>query len=301
MTNLPPLNSLRAFEVTARLGNISKAAEELFLTHSAISRRISGLEDYMGADLFNRLPRGVELTYNGRQLYAVVSDLIGSLAFEVDKVRVNTESDMHLKVSLLPSFAARWLVPRFAKFDQLYPNIKVEMSTSLQMVDFENDKVDMAIRYGDGNYPGLDSTLFIEQSLYPVISPVHAERYKHIKTPADLLKENLLHDCNQADWPKWFQAAGCNDIKRVEGQVYDDYNVVLQAVMSGLGIALGRRPIIDFDLEAERLVPLFDTTINSVDKFYLVHPPQKQRNTAVAIFKEWLLKEAQTYKSGIPS
>jgi LysR family glycine cleavage system transcriptional activator len=290
MSNLPPLNSLTAFEVTARNGNISKAAEELFLTHSAVSRRISRLEEYMGASLFERMPRGVELTYHGRQLFAVVSDLIATLAIEVDKVRVKPESNMNLKVSLLPSFAARWLVPRLIDFDNQFPNIDLELSTSLKLVDFEKDGVDMAIRYGQGSWPGLESVPFIEQTLYPVIGTRFQEKFSHVTRPEHLAQEKLLHDCSTQDWQTWLEQAGVSDFD-CGSNVYDDYNIVLESTLNGLGVALGRCPIVDFDLKAGRLKPLFDTgaSIPGSNNYFIVYPAQKERNPALPVFRDWLL------------
>ena len=285
---LPPLSTLRAFEAAARLESFSRAAEEIFVTHGAVSHQVRSLERALGAALFLRNGRRVSLTVAGRHFAERVRAALRDLAEAAQFIR-RAESDRALTVSMLPSFAARWVLPRLGRFMARHPAIAVNIHTSLTLVDFERDEVDLAIRFGRGNWPELEAQKFLDDEFFPVASP-RFNRGRLPARPSDLGKFQLMRS-NDELWTPWFRAAGVK-LEEPRSPLFSDSSLVLQAAADKRGIALARRTIVEADLQTGKLVRLFDVAVPADGANYLVWPKGKLSANA-ALFRDWLLEERQ--------
>ena len=284
---LPPLTALRAFEAAARLGSFSRAAEEISVTHSAVSHQVRALERALGAPLFQRNGKRVSLTTAGRHFAERVSAALGDLAEAAQSVRRSARDGNALTVSTLPSFAARWLLPRLGRFMEMHPQVAVTVHTSNTLVNLERDEVDLAIRWGAGHWPGLEVEKFMEDEFFPVASP----RYNGGKLPsrpAELGKFRLM-SAEGEPWTPWFRLARVK-LEEPRGLTFTDSSNLLQAVADGRGIGLGRRSIAEGDLRAGRLVRLFDIALPAQAANYLVWPKGKLSANA-ALLRDWLREE----------
>ncbi len=286
-TRLPPLTTLRAFEAAARLGSFSRAAEEISVTHSAISHQVRALERSLGTALFHRNGRRVTLTDAGRHF----ADRVGSALREIGEaaylIRRSDRDKNVLTIATLPSFAARWLLPRLGRFMERHPKIDVNLHTSLGLVDLERDGVDLAIRFGTGEWPGLEAVKFLDDELFPVASPRY-NRGRLPARPAELAKFRLMRSDDEF-WAPWFRAARVK-IDEPHSLVFNDSAFLLQAAVEGRGIALARRSIAEDDLRAGRLVRVFDISAPARGANYLAWPKGKLSPNA-ALLRDWLLQE----------
>jgi LysR family glycine cleavage system transcriptional activator len=285
---VPPLGTLRAFEAAARLESFSRAAEEIFVTHGAVSHQIRSLERALGTALFLRNGRRVSLTAEGRHFAERVRAALRDLAEAAQFVR-RAERGRALTVSMLPSFAARWLLPRLNRFMERHPAIAVNIHTSLTLVDFQRDEVDLAIRFGRGNWPDLEAEKFLDDEFFPVASP-RFNRGRLPARPADLSKFRLMRSDDEL-WTPWFRAAGVN-LEEPRSPIFSDSSLVLQAAADKRGIALARRTIVEADLQAGKLVRLFNIAVPADGANYLVWPKGKLSANA-ALLRDWLLEERQ--------
>jgi len=286
IAKLPPLTTLRAFEAAARLGSFSRAAEEISVTHSAVSHQVRALERALGTPLFQRNGRRVALTSAGRHFADRVGAALRDIAEAARFVRRGERDKNILTISTLPSFAARWLLPRLGRFMEQHPEIAVNVHTSDALVDLEREEVDLAIRFGKGAWPGLEVQKFIDDEFFPVASPrLNGGRLP--RRPADLARFRLMRSGDEP-WAPWFRAAG---VKLEEPRdVFTDSSLLLQAAVDGRGIALGRRSITEDELRAGRLVRLFNIAIPARGANYLVWPKGKLTINA-ALLRDWLLAE----------
>ena len=287
----PPLNSLRAFEAAGRLLSFTRAANELNVTQAAISHQIRSLEENLGVKLFRRGHRGLLLTDAGQAYLPDVREAFQRLAVATDRLRASDAAGT-LTVSVLPSFAARWLVPRLTRFRREHPEIDVRVSANEKLVDFDRDDVDVAIRYGRGPYPGLRADRIMTEEITPVCSPVMAAGPPPIKTPEDLRRHTLLHDDMRTDWAIWMTAAGLQGIDPYRGPGFNDSSMLLQAAVDGQGIALGRTALATDDLAAGRLVRLFDVAIPGESSYFLVYPERTASRSKLQAFRSWVMAEA---------
>src|SRR5690349_7318888 len=215
---LPPLNALRAFEAAARHLNFSRAADELSVTPGAVSQQIQNLEDYVGASLFKRTPKGLLLTHAAQTALPALREAFDRLA-EAASLLTAAVDGRRLTITAAPSFAAKWLVPRLGKFESAHPQVDVWLSADLDLVDFATGEVDVAVRYGAGRYPGLEVTRLMSETVIPVVSPELLAQ-NALSEPADLSRHTLLHDGSPdadescPDWSMWLAARG---IKGVDG------------------------------------------------------------------------------------
>ncbi|TNE40745.1 MAG: transcriptional regulator GcvA [Alphaproteobacteria bacterium] len=291
---LPPLKALQSFEAAARHLSFSKAADELFVTPAAISHQVKALEDWLGFSLFKRLNRAVILTDEGQAYVVGVREGLEAISNATDKV-MKQELAGHLHVDTLPSFAARWLLPRLSRFRDEEPDIDVRLSASHQLTDFNRDDVDVVIRYGHGNYPGLRVDKFLKEDvMFPVCSPSLLQGEHPLRTPADLKYHTLLHDDMRIDWQTWLAAAGVTDIDPKKGPSFNDSSMVLTAAMEGQGVALGRSTLAEDDLIAGRLVRPFNVRpLMAGHAYYIVCPEETADRPRIIAFRKWLLKEAE--------
>ncbi len=285
---LPPLRSFRVLEAAARHQNYTRAADELHLTHSAVSHQIHALEASLGVRLFERSGRQMRATDIGRQLAQDVRATLDALAAAVERVG-GTESANSITVSVLPSFAAAWLVARLGGFLERHPQVELRLESTTALADFRNDGVDVAIRYGSGNWEDLECVKLFDDEVFPTMSP-KLRRSERIRTPADLARVPLLRIRNQS-WAPWFAAAGVNQTEPRRGPVFNDSELALQAAIQGQGVVLARGSLAAAKLRAGVLVAPFKQRIASPQTCYLVYPPQHARKLSVQLFRDWLLEE----------
>lgn len=285
---LPPLSALRAFEAAARLGSFSRAADEIAVTHGAVSHQMRSLERALGTTLFLRNGRHVALTTVGRHFAERVRAALQDLAEAAQFVR-RSEGDRAVTVSMLPSFAARWLIPRLGRFMERHPAIAVNIHTSGTLVDFQRDDVDLAIRLGRGNWPELEAHKFLDEEFFLVVSP-RFNRGRLPAHPSDLGKFQLMR-ARYEPWASWFRAAGVK-LKEPHSLIFTDSHLMLQAAVDGRGIALARSSIAEADLRTGKLVRLFNVAVPAPGASYLVWPKGKLSPNA-ALFRDWLLEERQ--------
>ncbi len=287
-----PLNALRAFDAAARRSSFAGAAEELGVTPSAISQQIRSLEKRLGRPLFERLNRAMKLTEAGEQLALPLSELFLEMSDLVEAARA--QRPPRLEVSALPSFAAKWLAPRAARFQSAHADCRIRIAGSDQLVDFSRQKVDIGIRYGSGDYPGLFVERLAAVSAFPVCSPEFAVRaHGH-----DLWKLPLIHDesslraAGLPTWNAWFVA---NDIDLRKSPrralVFESVHMALDAAAAGQGVALGLTPLVNDDLEAGRLVRLSRRSLKSAYSFWFVCRMERAREANIRAFRSWLHEE----------
>lgn len=289
---LPPLNALRAFESAGRHLSFTKAAAELNVTQAAVSHQIKALEERLGLTLFKRQNRRLLLTDAGQAYLPSVRDTFEGLARATERLMARDRGGA-LTASVLPSFAAKWLVPRLGRFREAYPDIDVRLSTDLSLSDFNRADVDVAIRYGQGDYPGLESVRLMTEELFPVCSPALLRGGKPLRKPADLQFHTLLHDDFQVDWRLWLLAAGVKGVDPARGPTFTDSSMVIQAAVEGQGVALARSVLSASDLAAGRLVKPFEVSMQASWAYYLVYPPATRDSPKIAAFRNWLLIEAK--------
>lgn len=297
---LPPLTAVRYFEAAARHLSFTKAAAELHVTHGAISHQVKALEDWLGVPLFRRLNRALALTEAGQAYVVPVREALERLADGTRAVKARDGSGA-LTVSTLPSFAAKWLVPRLRGFREAWPDIDVRISASQKLVDFNReDDVDCAIRHGRGpTWPGSEARLLISEDFSPVCSPKLLDGPVPLREPADLANHTLLqdYDWNVDLWERWLAAAGLTLPARRRALSFNSSNLMLQAAIDGLGVALTQNVLSGDDLAAGRLVRPFRLTVPTDAGYYFVTPKGGMDRPKVAAFRDWLFAEAEAYKA----
>jgi len=298
---LPPLNALRAFEAAARHLNFSRAADELSVTPGAVSQQIQNLEDYVGVALFKRTPKGLLLTDPAQIALPALREAFDRLA-EAASMLTAAVDGRRLTVSVAPSFAAKWLVPRLGHFEALHPQVDVWISAGMELVDFNSGEIDIAIRYGAGRYPGLEVVRLMQETVIPVTSPALLES-QPLNDPADLANHILLHDGSPdadescPDWTMWLAARGVRGVDGTRGPRFNQSSLVIEAAVGGRGVALAKRALAQADLDAGRLVSPFQITTAVDFAYYLVHPKPKGRLPQVKAFMTWLIAEAEAHEA----
>ncbi|RYX94934.1 MAG: transcriptional regulator GcvA [Bradyrhizobiaceae bacterium] len=290
MFRLPPLETLRVFEVAGRVGSYSRAAAELGVTHGAVSQRIAQLETHLNVQLFQRRGNRMALTPSGVRLHATVSLALSQLATSMRGLASAT-MDSEINVSLLPVMASRWLVPRLPRFNAIYPRISVNVTGNRALANFRTDGIDLAIRLGNGHWKGARSMKLFDEDVFPVCSPMF-NGGKLPKKPADLPGQPLLLDRN-IPWSLWFRAAGLKVNRRILGTSFIDANLLMDAACAGQGIALVRASVAAPDLNSGRLVQLSSLRYKLPLSHYVVYPPSAEADDRVMAFRDWLLEEAQ--------
>jgi len=295
--HLPPLGTLRSFEAAARLASFSKAAEELHVTHGAVSRAIRQLEDHLGMKLFVRRTRQVVLTPTGAVYAAGVRQALEKISTATQALG-RDDAKGTLSVSTLPSFAAKWLVPRLFRFRRQHPEIDIRLDTSERLSDFSTDGIDIAIRFGRGSYPGLASTLLLREELFPACAPSLLEGANPLRTPADLANHTLIHDDSPIDWGEWLRLAGVENVDANRGPVFLTTALGMQVAMQGEGVILARSALASDDLAAGRLVRPFALSLPADAAYYVICPPRSLERKKVRVFRDWLLEESANQPNG---
>jgi LysR family transcriptional regulator, glycine cleavage system transcriptional activator len=300
---LPPLNALRAFEAAARHLNFSRAADELAVTPGAVSQQIQNLEDYVGAALFKRTPKGLLLTDAAQTALPALREAFDRLA-EAASLLTAAVDGRRLTLTAPPSFAAKWLAPRLGAFERAHPNVDVWLNAGIELVDMTAGEVDVAVRYGAGRYPGLEVRRLIGEAVIIVASPALLAE-QPLDTPQDLAGHTLLHDGSPdlddscPDWPMWLAARGLRGVDGTRGPRFNQSSLVIEAAANGRGVALAKRTLAQADLEAGRLVAPLQIS-EAVDfAYYLVHPKAKARLPQVKAFIGWIEAEAEAHERAL--
>lgn len=288
-----PVGPLRAFDVAARNLNLSAAAEEMNVTHAAVSRQVKQLEERLGLKLFERLPRGLRLTAQGALLAEGTRAAFDRLASALEDVSTPTVR-RKLTISTFSSFNARWLMPRLRCFSMLFPDVDLQVITTAQLADFAREDVDIAIRFGGGNYPGLHTVPLFRPREIIVCSPKILKGASPLKNISDLRHFTLLHDDSYRSWARWLDAVGAKDINPRRGIICGDRNSMLQAALEGQGIAIASEVFAASELVAGRLVKVFDTEVTSEYAIYAVCLPRRLNDPMVAGVIQWLEKESKS-------
>lgn len=296
LRRLPPLHALEAFEVAARELSFRKAAEALHLTPSAVSHQIKGLEDFLGFALFRRMNRALELTEGGRDYLGVVQASLDSLREGSQQTRRRYGRHTTLKISAGPFIASEIIVPALPAFQLEHPHIDLNIETTLHPVDLRREDVDIALRFGSGNWPGATARRLLTVKAVPVCAPALAERLRG--TPGDVSEVNLIHSIPLPEgWKQWAELSGTALGKARSDLWLDSYFAILRAAEQGVGLALGLVPMVNPWLRAGRLVmPWPALQLEIPQGYYLVHRPADEERPEVQAFCAWLseLLNAQT-------
>ncbi|MBB4000507.1 LysR substrate-binding domain-containing protein [Aureimonas pseudogalii] len=285
-----PLTLLETFVAVARSGRMREAALTLSLTPGAISQRVRELEELAGYRLFLRTSTGVTLSDAGQSLFATLDEPFRQI--EDARRKLERPSTRRVRVSTMASFAANWLVPRLPRFTKLHPHVDIELETDSRVVDLKREPVDMAIRHGLGDYPGLAAVPLIAPELIVVASPSLLHGRAVIETPADCLAFPLLHDMDRADWRLWFEAHGVKVSAQLSGPSFSDDHLIVKAASTGQGLALVRDTYADDDLRTGRLVRPISIQWPTNFAYYAVSTAEALQRSTVTHFRNWLVSEA---------
>lgn len=301
-THLPSLNALRAFEAAGRHLSFSKAAEELHVTPAAVGHQVKALENDLGAVLFDRLNRALQLTPAGQSLLPGLSEVFYRVTEVVETFR-RRDANRPLTVSMPPSFGATWLMPRLERFRVRHPDIDIRLDADNRIVDLVHDDVDIGLRYGLGDYPGMRVDSLLSEEVFPVCSPRLLEGPHPLRTLDDLRWHTLVHvdgyvqDDYWPDWTMWLQSAGIGDMEVRRGLRFSHTSLALQAAMAGQGVVLGSRVLAGNDLTAGRLVRPFAHGARMSFAYYMVCPEALADEPRIAAFREWIIDEAAAAES----
>jgi LysR family transcriptional regulator, glycine cleavage system transcriptional activator len=292
-----PLATLQAFVLAARQRNLSRAAQQLNLTVSALSHQIRGLEERLQQTLFLRGPRGVSLTPDGERLLDAVAGPLAAIERALQPARQSREGVLSL--STLPTVATGWLVPRLPRFVARHPELELHLHSGAGLVDFSKDSIDAALRFGPGIWPGLEAIHLFDEWLTPVASPAFLKRRRRPRRPEELARWPLLGDPGEW-WKDWFQQFGGAPPARYAAS-FGDTESLHRAALEGLGVALGRITLVKPLIDAGRLTILMPQRIRAEWSHYLVYPPRSAAHAGVAAFRTWLLEEAALHSAATAS
>jgi LysR family glycine cleavage system transcriptional activator len=288
LRHLPSLPALRVFEAAGRLESFTLAADELDVTTSAVSRQIGALERALGVRLFERLPRGLRLTREGTRYLAEVADALRRLEQASMALR-GGGARRTLRLSVLPSFAGNWLVPRLHAFEAAHPDVDLLLEATTRYADFRHEQVDLAIRFGTGPWAGLASEALLPLEFYPVCRP---DRLRTLRRPADLARETWLDEVHVPQaWATWLATAGVQGIEPARRLTYDNAQLMLDAAMAGQGVALATDVLAERWLRERRQVQPFAVRAASDATYHLVMRPEDRSRTDGRAFRDWIVAE----------
>lgn len=300
MVNLLPYTALRAFEAVARLRGFGRAAEELGVTQSAVSQHVKSIEEWLGQRLLLRGGGRVSTTAEGARLADAVKNGFGLVNTVCSELRAAKGAPLSLNISCLPGFAHVWLIPRLIGFDQLNPEIPVSITSTATLANFTDDETDLAIRYGLGGYAGLHVEKLLSETLFPVCAPDLLAQGAPLRTVEDLAQHTLLVDDvtdlggNPPTWEFWARETGQILPRPARMRRFGQSNMVVQAAERGLGVALGRSPLVADALARGTLIrPLAGEAVSQF-AYWIVCPPEALSVPRVRDFRDWLLHEAES-------
>lgn len=296
-----PFTALRTFEAVARLRGFGRAAEELGVTQSAVSQQVKSLEEWLGLRLITRGSGRVTPTEEGARLAAAVTQGFGKVASLCRELRETRAETLSVNLSCLPGFAYVWLIPRLIGFDQAHPEFPVSITTTAALATFTDDEIDLAIRYGPGGYAGLHVEKLLAEVLCPVCAPALLDRGPPLTCPADLARHTLLVDDvtdlggSPPTWEFWAAESGVALPRPARLRRFGQSNMVVQAAERGLGVALGRSPLVADALARGSLVRPFPGEVVSQFSYWLVCPPEALAIPRIRAFRDWLRAEADRH------
>lgn len=299
MSHLPSLQTLRAFAAAGRLKSYSKAAEELGLTHGAVSHRIRELEQRLGVTLFRREGNTMVLTPAGQKLEAQVRQGLSLLeqAFAPAPTRLS-QAKRHIVVTAVPSLASTWLLARLGEYRAENPDIDIELRVSEALNDYKKEGIDLGVRLGLGGWPGLHAQRLFDEALMPICTPAYRDRLGLVE-PTDLQRATLLRN-PWTPWARWFRAVGLNWPEPSTGPMFDDSTLLLRTALQGDGVVLGRHWLAVDELRAGRLVALFDLAVRDDFSYWLVWPTGRAAHPEAARFRDWLADKAAAEEAPCP-
>lgn len=284
---LPPLNSLRLFEASARLLSFKNAAEELLVTPSAVSHGIQSLEEWLGTPLFLRTTKGLVLSEAGSAYVPIVSQALELLANGSARIASKANAGQ-LLISSAPTFAARWLLPRLQKFRALHPDVRVVIDTIFERSELSEAEADIAIRMGRGNWQGVVADRLMAEDMSPVCSPMIRDRVEGL---TDIEQAPLIHVSTVTeDWAAWAAATGRPALDPNKGLQFDTIQMAFEAARQGLGVAIGRKPLVNAELAAGSLVEIWEPVASNTS-YWLVSAESRADDPRIAAFRTWILEE----------
>jgi LysR family glycine cleavage system transcriptional activator len=296
---MPPLNHLRAFEAAVRHESFTKAAHELNVTQGAISRHIRDLEDYLGFKLFQRINNTLQVPRESRQFADTLTKSFDQIHRASQELKLSKRRTI-LTVRGYTNFIVRWLIPRLPEFQAHHPKVEIRISAGREEEDFSTDDIDLAIRFGRGNWPRLHSEFLFSMDMVPVCSPALMQRLE-LKRPEDVLRTTVYNSYLRRDeWLQWFKLVSDLPFKPVNEVLTEDLAVAHQCVISGMGMGLTQRHYVIEDLAAGRLVIPFDVPLRNDSGFYVVCPVEHVTQPKNAAFREWLLSVVRSQEGAPP-
>jgi len=290
---MPSIPEMMAFESTARLGSLARAAEELALTQGAVSKQVRQMEASLGVALFHRVRRRMVLTDAGSRFAREVGGLLQQLERSVHGVLAGGSASRTLSVAVLPTLATRWILPRLPRFIAQAPGTSLRFGTRIEPFDFQNESFSLAIHYGQPRWPGGRTALLMRERVICVASPRYREALG-LRCAADLRRATLLQQGTRPDlWADWFAAAGIEGGTPFQGPVFDQFSMAAQAAVMELGAALVPGILVEEELASNRLVQIAEIELHSDNAYYVVLPEREAPDPAALLFRDWLLEEAR--------
>lgn len=300
MVHLPPLNSLRAFEVAARHLSFRRAADELCVTQGAVSRHIAKLEVFVGTPLFIRKHRSVELTTEGAAYLREIQDAFIRISYATTNLTNAPDQDT-LRIKTPPTMAIWWLVPRLGRFHAHYPDVQVQLMTSHLPVNFDDEDVDVALQYGAPQSNRITADRLFGEVLLPICSRALIDVTGGLTDPAEIARQVLLHSIRRpGDWRRWLEAAGVADLVAEKEIVFENSALTYQGAIDGIGIALAQLAFVAGELSGGRVVAPTDVWLYGDTGYYLAIPTHKERHKRVKAFREWVIGEAGLTRENDP-
>jgi LysR family glycine cleavage system transcriptional activator len=298
MSHLPSLQTLRAFAAAGRLKSYSKAAEELGLTHGAVSHRIRELEQRVGVTLFRREGNTMVLTPAGQKLEAQVRQGLSLLEQAFAPAPTRSKTTRHVVMTSVPSLASTWLLVRLGEYRADNPDIDIELRVSEALNDYKREGIDLGVRLGAGGWPDLHAEKLFDEALTPICTPEYAKRL-NLRDPTDLKRATLLRN-PWTPWAQWFSAVGLDWPEPTMGPMFDDGTLLLRTALQGDGVALGRQWLAIDEVRAGRLVTPFDLAVRDDFSYWLVWPTGRVANPEATRFREWLSQKAAAEEAPCP-
>ena len=296
---LPSLSALRTFEAAARHLNFTRAANELNLTQSAVSRQIRLMEEYLGLLLFQRVKQRLVLTDAGRSYVEEIRSALEQMQTATVNLLAHRGQGGVLNLATPPAFGTKWLIPRLQDFNQGHPEILINLATRARPFDFATASIDAAIHYGSNDWPGVISDRLVGEEMVVACSPAYLRDYGPLRGPEDLAGQTLLQQTLRPNlWRDWIETNGGDAASAWTGPRFEHFYMIMQAAVGGLGVALLPRLIVNEDLQAGRLVIPFGTRFTSREAYCLVYPAAKRNEPKLEMFRRWILTQARHSTGG---
>lgn len=293
MNRLPSLRGLQAFEAVARTGNLTAVAGQLSITPSAVSHRLRGLEEELGVDLVRRTSSGLRLTEAGRRYRVDVEEAFALLARATDHL-LGPDLSQPLTVSLTAEIGMRWLMPRFHRFMELHPDIEIAIRSSYKLADLAAGEADIALRHGDGDWPGLKAEPVLYFCVSPLCSPALAEEIRGLPPAEALARSTVIRDVQDShdDWDAWLEAAGAAGVTPARVLRFEDYSMAMRAAVSGQGLMLGYSGYVEAETGAGTLIRPYDLIVDTGRGYHLVYQEERLADPRVRAFRDWVISES---------